>query len=131
LAAAALDNVDVVHARGVDFLTRHVGATTTATTEERQFDFIYIDADKSSYAAYIDLVLDHALLSRAGLMVVDNVLWKGEVVAAENLSPAQVSKQARALAAFNAKVVRDPRIRCTLLPMRDGLYIIQWQDKAP
>lgn len=127
--AAALDNIDVVHARGVDFLTRLVDAKTPATAE-RQFDFIYIDADKGSYAAYVDLILDHALLSARGLLVVDNVLWKGEVVAAEHLSTAQVSKQARALVAFNAKVSRDPRIRCTLLPMRDGLYLIQWQDTA-
>jgi predicted O-methyltransferase YrrM len=128
-AAAALDNIDVVHARGVDFLTQHVDATASGAAE-RQFDFIYIDADKNSYAAYVDLILDHALLSARGLMVVDNVLWKGEVVAAAHLSAAQVSKQAHALAAFNAKVSRDPRIRCTLLPMRDGLYLIQWQDSA-
>ena len=80
-----------------------------------QYDFAFIDADKTGYDAYVERCL--TLLRAGGLIAIDNVLWDGAV--------ARVSKDAdtSALQALNEKLHRDERIDVSLLPIGDGLTL--------
>lgn len=89
-------------------------ALETLATLSGPFDLAFIDADKVNYAAYFDAVVP--LLRPGGLLVADNTLWSGRV-----LAPASASDQA--LVAFNAKVARDPRVEKVLLTVRDGVTL--------
>jgi caffeoyl-CoA O-methyltransferase len=80
------------------------------------FDLVFIDADKEAYPAYYEAVLP--LLAPRGVIVVDNVLRGGRVLAPENAGD-------HAIVAFNAQVARDPRVRPVLLPLRDGVLLIR------
>jgi caffeoyl-CoA O-methyltransferase len=91
-------------------------ALETLKTLAPPFDFVFIDADKESYSAYFDACLP--LLRPGGLMVADNVLWSGSV-----LAPKEVTDHA--IVAFNDKVRRDPRVECVMLPIRDGVSLIR------
>ncbi|MEA2430144.1 MAG: caffeoyl-CoA O-methyltransferase [Thermoleophilaceae bacterium] len=84
------------------------------------FDLAFIDADKENYARYYEAAL--AKLSPRGLIVVDNTLWSGRV-----LDPGadDASESTRALAAFNDMVVRDERVVCVMLTIRDGVTLIR------
>ncbi|MDH3673645.1 MAG: class I SAM-dependent methyltransferase [Gammaproteobacteria bacterium] len=78
------------------------------------FDLVFIDADKKNYSAYYDLVLPR--MKTGGLLVADNALWSGSV-----LAPKQESDHA--LIAFNKAVQDDPRIENVLLTVRDGVML--------
>lgn len=81
------------------------------------FDLVFIDADKENYSLYFDLIIDKVIDS--GIILVDNVLWKGKVIE-ENKD-----KKTAIIDAFNQKIAADNRVRQILLPIRDGLMIIQ------
>jgi caffeoyl-CoA O-methyltransferase len=83
------------------------------------FDLVFIDADKVTYDAYFEAVLPK--LSRHGLIVVDNTLQAGGVLP----SVSDPHEGARALRAFNDKVVNDPRVVCVLTTIRDGVTLIR------
>jgi caffeoyl-CoA O-methyltransferase len=83
------------------------------------FDLVFIDADKVSYDAYYEAVLPK--LSPHGLIVVDNTLQSGGVLASEK----DPHGNALALRAFNDKVVNDPRVVCVLTTVRDGVTLIR------
>jgi len=81
-----------------------------------QFDFVFIDADKTNYANYYERAL--VLLRRGGLIGVDNVLWYGRVIDASFDDP-----DTRAIRAFNAQLKNDDRVWLSMLPVRDGLTL--------
>lgn len=81
------------------------------------FDLVFIDADKESYSLYFDLVIER--VPAGGWIVADNVLWSGKVV------EPKPDKDTRAILEFNDKVVKDKRVNCLLLPVRDGLMLMQ------
>ncbi|HYO91146.1 MAG TPA: class I SAM-dependent methyltransferase, partial [Pyrinomonadaceae bacterium] len=88
------------------------------------FDLIYIDALKEEYTAYLDLALP--LLRTGGVIIADNVLWKGQV-AGEIRSPDQ-SASTQALRTFNQHLVHHPALRAEILPVGDGLgYAVKVQ----
>lgn len=94
----------------------HIGpALEVIPTLGGTFDMVYIDADKANYIYYYEMTLP--LLTAGGVIVADNVLWSGEVLAPD-------SEDAHALVAFNQAVQNDPRVINTLLPIRDGLMVI-------
>lgn len=80
------------------------------------FDFAFIDADKRNYGNYYERVL--ALLRPGGLLLVDNVLWRGNVA-----HPDPADDIAQYLAAFNRQLYADTRIDLSLLPIADGLTV--------
>jgi caffeoyl-CoA O-methyltransferase len=80
-------------------------------------DLVFIDADKTNYSNYFDLVIDR--LSPGGFIIADNVLWSGRVIEAEK------DENTQALANFNEKVLADERVENVLLPIRDGLMLIR------
>lgn len=82
-----------------------------------EFDLVFIDADKSSYPLYFELIIDK--LKSGGLILSDNVLWSGKVV--EELNPKD--KDTKALLEYNLKLKEDSRLETVLLPIRDGFTI--------
>jgi caffeoyl-CoA O-methyltransferase len=92
--------------------------TLSALPESPDFDLAFIDADKPSYPIYYELIL--ARLRRGGLILVDNVLWMGQVA-----NPAATDAQTQAIRSFNDKVASDPRVDCVMLPISDGLTILR------
>ena len=86
-----------------------------AAGDAGQYDFAFIDADKTGYDAYYERCL--RLVRVGGLIAIDNVLWSGSV--------AQPAKDAdtEALQALNDKLHRDERIDVSLLPIGDGLTL--------
>lgn len=81
------------------------------------FDLVFIDADKKNNGAYYDLIFDS--VKSGGLIIVDNVLWSGKILANEQ------DKDTRNISTFNDKVAADERTEKLILPVRDGLFIIR------
>lgn len=86
-------------------------------TLTEKFDLIFIDADKENNGRYYDLLIDK--LNHGGVMLVDNVLWSGKVVAEKK------DKDTQSICAFNKKVQDDPRVENVLMPLRDGIFMIR------
>lgn len=84
-----------------------------------EFDLVFIDADKKNYIHYYNLVLP--LTRPGGFILADNVLWQGKVVCPTE----PVDKQTQAMIDFNTQIHQDPRVENVLLPIRDGLMVIQ------
>jgi len=82
------------------------------------WDMVFIDADKTNYLQYYELVLPR--LNDKGLMIADNVLFHGQVLE-ENIS----GKNAKAIHAFNEYVRADERTEKVLVTLRDGLLMIR------
>jgi predicted O-methyltransferase YrrM len=107
------------------------------------FDLVFVDADKTRLLEYVEACLtSDRLLNRGGLIVVDNVLWKGLVLEAstgefvsvsdkEDAGKAELRKNRRArklattMHRFNSAIAGDERAEVLLLPMRDGLSVIR------
>lgn len=89
-------------------------ALETISSLEGELDMVFIDADKENYLNYWQACVPR--LRPGGLIVVDNVLWSGRV-----LDPQADSD--RAIAALNDFAVRDDRIECVMLPVRDGMLL--------
>lgn len=85
------------------------------------WDLVFIDADKTGYIDYYELIVPE--LSDRGVIVVDNVLFHGQVL--EN--PVK-GKNAKAIDAFNKHVAQDSRTEKVLLPFRDGLLLIKKKE---
>lgn len=101
-------------------ITLHIGdARKTLTSLEGPYDLVYIDANKREYSEYYDLVFD--LVRPGGLILADDVLWDGKLWQ----DPLPQDKQTLGIAAFNDKVMADPRVESVLLPIRDGLNVIR------
>ena len=89
---------------------------STLKKNKKSFDIIFIDADKENYKNYYNQSLD--LVSNNGLIIVDNVLWHGEV--------ADISKQDKLttiIRDFNSYVNRDKRTENLIIPVGDGLTV--------
>jgi predicted sulfurtransferase len=107
----------------------------------RPFDIVFIDADKTRFLQYVEACLSSdRVLKTGGIMIVDNVLWKGIVLDVNNgtvnisndSSDAQEVKKSRrarklanAVHDFNSAIVNDSRVEVVMLNMRDGLSIIR------
>jgi predicted O-methyltransferase YrrM len=85
---------------------------------DEMFDMVFIDADKQHYPEYYDLVFPR--LRSGGIIVADNILWGGKVLA----TPPPADKQTAGIMQFNEKIRQDARIEKVILPLRDGLASI-------
>ena len=109
IAAAGLaDVIDV----------RVAPAAETLAAIEGPVDFAFIDADKTGYLGYYEALLPK--LSTTGVIAIDNTLWSGRV-----LDPKADDADTVALKAFNAHVVKDERVVCVQLPIRDGVTLVR------
>ncbi|KQS31408.1 O-methyltransferase [Dyadobacter sp. Leaf189] len=86
---------------------------------EDTFDLVFIDADKINYSSYFKLCLEK--VRKGGFIIADNVLWSGKVIQ-EGI---KLDKDTKALLDFNRMVHEDSRVSNVLLPIRDGLMILQ------
>ena len=85
--------------------------------EQRQkFDLVFIDADKENYKNYYNQSLD--LIDKNGLIIIDNVLWHGEVVDKKNQDKLTIN-----IREFNYYVNNDKRIENLIIPIGDGLNV--------
>jgi caffeoyl-CoA O-methyltransferase len=85
-----------------------------------RFDIVFIDADKINYGKYYELAL--GVLKTNGFILADNVLWSGKVIAS---AATKIDKDAQAVINFNEQVQNDPRVENVLVPLRDGMTLIQ------
>jgi caffeoyl-CoA O-methyltransferase len=104
------------HGNKIRLLRGRAIKTLGSLPAEPPFDFVFIDADKESYIDYYEAALPR--LRPGGLLAADNTLWSGRV-----LDPKE--KSDRAIVAFNAHVVRDPRVEQVLLSVRDGVLLVR------
>ncbi len=86
-------------------------------SDEKQFDFFFIDADKENYNRYLDFCIK--LAENGALIVCDNVLARGSV-ADENAEP---QKHTEFMKQFNKTVAAHPQLESVLLPIGDGLTV--------
>ena len=81
-----------------------------------KFDMIFIDADKMNYKEYYERSLK--LLDKNGLVIIDNVLWHGEVA-----DEANIDKFTLNIREFNAHVAQDKRVEQIIVPLGDGMTV--------
>ena len=86
-----------------------------------EWDIIFIDADKVNYINYYELTLPR--LKDGGLMIIDNVLFHGQV-----LNEVIRGKNAKAIHAFNQHVAADERVQQVILTIRDGVMLLRKKD---
>jgi len=103
--------IESVIGQGVEVMQSYVD-------RQFSFDLIFIDADKNNYPHYYELSLE--LLPSNGIIIIDNMLWGGDVV---DLSIKDT--QTVTIRSLNAKIQKDERVHFSLLPVSDGLSFIR------
>ncbi|MDC3281126.1 class I SAM-dependent methyltransferase [Candidatus Pelagibacter sp.] len=81
-----------------------------------KFDMVFIDADKMNYKEYYERSLN--LMDKGGLIIVDNVLWHGEVTDEDNLDKYTIN-----IRDFNTYVANDKRVEQIIVPLGDGMTV--------
>lgn len=109
--AGVADKIDLRLAPGLETLDQLL-----ATGQAETFDFAFIDADKENYDGYYERSLQ--LVRPGGLIVIDNVLWSGQVA-----NPQIQDASTQAIRALNKKLHHDERITLSLVPIADGLTL--------
>lgn len=84
---------------------------------KREFDIVFVDADKSNYINYYHMVFDK--VRTGGYIIFDNVLWSGKVIEEVKSN----DKDTQVLVELNKLIHEDERVQEVLLPIRDGLLI--------
>jgi caffeoyl-CoA O-methyltransferase len=92
--------------------------TLRALPAEETIDLAFVDADKPNYGAYYDELLPR--LRPNGVILVDNVLWGGNVIEDDPDDANRV-----AIRAFNDQVAADDRVDAVMLPLGDGLTLLR------
>jgi caffeoyl-CoA O-methyltransferase len=103
--AGLADRVELIEGKALEVIQRLDGP----------FDLVYVDAVKTEYRRYLDLVLPK--LRVGGLIVCDNLLWGGEVAAPGE----EEDRDADALRAFNGYLMMHPQLQAVVLPLGDGV----------
>ncbi len=81
------------------------------------FDLVFIDADKKRNLYYFETLIDR--VSSGGLLLIDNVLWKGRVFANNP------DNQTKKVIELNETLAKDSRVEKLILPIRDGLFVLR------
>jgi caffeoyl-CoA O-methyltransferase len=81
-----------------------------------KFDMVFIDADKMNYKEYYERSLN--LMDKGGLVIIDNVLWHGEVADDDNLDKYTIN-----IRDFNTYVANDKRVEQIIVPLGDGMTV--------
>lgn len=103
-----------------DRIVQHIGdARQIIPTISESFDLVFLDADKREYCDYYRLVFDH--IPVGGFLLADNVLWDGKVADPD----ASGEDQTRGIISFNKMVQNDTRVKNVILPVRDGIMVVQ------
>lgn len=94
-------------------------AVEVIPTLDKTYDLVFMDADKEEYIRYYELVLPK--VRKGGYILADNVLWSGKVLQEVKSG----DKDTPAIRQFNDYVLQDERVRNFLLPLRDGIMVIE------
>ncbi len=86
--------------------------------KQHQFDFAFIDADKTNYKNYYELCLQ--LIKPGGVILIDNVLWGGAVI-----DDSDQSDDTLAIRKLNKFIYNDSRVELSMLPVADGLTLVR------
>jgi predicted O-methyltransferase YrrM len=105
--AGVMDRVELIEGQALEVIQRLPGP----------LDMAYVDAVKTEYRRYLDYLLPR--LRVAGLLVFDNLLWKGRIAE----PPLEDDPDADALRAFNGYLMIHPQLRASLLPLGDGVGV--------
>jgi len=105
--AGLSDIINLIEVNALDFLRE----------TNDLYDFIFLDADKEDYPEYLELVIERML--PGGLLLVDNLLWKGFV--ASNEVPGEYKKSTEFIREFNARFLNHNLLKSTIVPVGDGL----------
>ena len=89
---------------------------TLEELNKNQFDMIFIEADKMNYKEYYEKSLE--LIKKGGLIIIDNVLWHGEVADEKNNDKFTIN-----IREFNKLVNEDSRVEQIIMPLGDGMTI--------
>lgn len=101
------------------FVNLHIGSALSIVPKlDKKYDLVYIDGDKRDYPEYYELVFPKVKVG--GYIIADNVLWNGKVI-----DPDSNDVHTTAILSFNKIVQEDSRVINVLLPMRDGIMLIQ------
>lgn len=101
-----------------DTIINHIGnAMEIIPSLDITFDLVFIDADKTNYSNYYDLVFDK--VKSGGYIIADNVLWSGKVIEDKTT----LDPDTLALIEYSEKIQNDDRVQNVLFPVRDGLMI--------
>ena len=93
-------------------------ALETMQKLDRRFELIFIDADKQNYVNYYRRALE--LLAPGGVILIDNVLWDGDVI-----HEPPPDERTAAIQALNRVVASDHGVAAVMLTVRDGLYVVR------
>ena len=89
---------------------------TLKELSNQKFDMVFIDADKMNYKKYYEKSLE--LINRGGLIIIDNVLWHGEVIDEKNDDKFTIN-----IREFNKFVSEDKRVEQIIIPLGDGMTV--------
>jgi caffeoyl-CoA O-methyltransferase len=97
----------------------HIGpaATVIADFDQKPFDLVFIDADKKNNLLYFDLILEK--VRPGGLIIIDNVLWKGKVYGDAQDTDTKLIRE------LNDSIAANPQVEKLILPVRDGILLIR------
>lgn len=86
---------------------------------DTHFEMVFIDADKTNYINYFEMVLPK--MPKGGFIIADNVLWSGKVLE----DNCHNDKDATAIKQFNEYIHKDNRVENLMLPIRDGITLVR------
>jgi predicted O-methyltransferase YrrM len=117
-----LEEMLVQHFKSTDVdkkIRLHFGQAAEIIVEipENNFDIVFIDADKKNNLNYFQLIFDK--VRSGGLIIIDNVLWKGKVYGSED------DADTRSIRELNDVIGNDTRVEKLILPVRDGIMLIR------
>jgi predicted O-methyltransferase YrrM len=102
-----------------DRITIHMGpALETIERLGGEWDFVFVDADKENYGNYYEALVPR--LSPAGLMAIDNTLWSGRVLDADD-----DTETTRSIRELNDRIASDDRVVAVQLTVRDGVTLVR------
>ncbi len=104
----------------IDLVIAPAAETLAALPDDQEIDLAFIDADKTGYRTYYDLIVPK--LSDHGLLLIDNTIWSGRV--ADDPSPDDEA-DTLALRELNAYVAADPRVEVAQLTIGDGVTMVR------
>merc|ERR1711972_1051569 len=106
-----------------DKITSLVGAggdqLACLASEGKQYDMVFLDADKPNYLNYYNQLMDGGLLKVGGMLVVDNSMYKGE-----ELAGGELSQNGAGVKSVNTAILADERVEKVMLPLRDGVTLV-------
>ena len=110
--------LDNVNSKIESIIGEGVDVMQSMIDRQKIYDLIFIDADKNNYPNYYELGLN--LIPSNGIIVIDNMLWHGDVA-----DETKQDSQTKTIRDLNLKIQNDTRVEFSLLPLSDGLSFIR------